>query len=166
MSERQVPYDLEAEEATIGALLIDPDAMGRVMATGLRPAHFYLAHLGLIFEAITILHEQGEPGDYVLVISQLRRAGHLETVGGPAALTALILRCPTSIYATHYANVVRRSALQRRIIVEAARVAQAAYACNGTPEDLAKAMARVLEDRGASTDDASGEKPKIGGVLR
>lgn len=169
MSERQVPYDREAEEATIGALLIDPDAMGRVMATGLQPGDFHLAHLGLIFGAIRALHEQDLPGDYILVISELRRRGHLKRIGGPATLTALITRCPTSVYATHYAKLVVRCAMQRHTIAAAGKVAEAAYACDGTPEEMAATMANLLEDLEAArarAREAAPEKRSISGVLR
>lgn len=151
MTQQQVPYDREAEEATVGALLIDSDAMDRVMATGLRADDFHVAHLGLIFRAIMALHEQDMPGDYVLVLSELRRAGHLEQVGGPAAVTELILRCPTSIYAQHYAALVLKCAQRRRLIALAARVARAAHA----GEDTTQAAERLLESSG-----------KIQGVLR
>lgn len=160
-AQNQLPYDREAEEATIGALLIDPDAMGRVIATGLQPSAFHLMRLRLIFRAIMQLHEQGKPGDYVLVLSQLKRNGHLRDVGGPAGVTELIRRCPTSIYATHYADVVLACAEQRRVIQLAASAAKAAYASNGSIEDLTKAMQGFLEDA-----DRRRDKPTIQGVLR
>ena len=153
MSQQQVPHDNEAECAVLGALLIDPDAMGRVLGTGLRAEHFHQGDLGLVFRAILALHKRGVPADYVLVLSELRRAGHLKRIGGPAALTQLILRCPTSVYAQHYANVVAGCARQRRMIVVAANLAKAAYA--GEDADL-----RTL------TDGLRDSPGKLGGVLR
>lgn len=155
------PYDREAEEATIAALLIDPDAMERVCATGLQPGDFYLMRLRLIFRAMMDLHEQGLPGDYILVLSELKRKEHLETVGGPAGVTDLILRCPTSVYAQHYAELVLKSAQQRRVIQLAASAAKAAYAGNSSVEGLTKAMKGLLEDA-----DRRRDKPTIQGVLR
>jgi len=169
MSERRVPYEREAEEATIGALLIDPDAMDRVMGTGLRADDFHVAHLGLIFRAIMALHEQHMPGDYILVLSELRRTGQLERIGGPAALTTLITRCPTSIYATHYANLIVRCARQRHTIAVAAKVAEAAYACDGTPDEMAETMTKLFQNLEATqrlAGDTSTEKRKLKGVLR
>ena len=151
MSKGQLPYDKEAEEATIGALLIDPDAMDRVLGTGLRAKDFHIERLGVIFRAIMALHEQGLPGDYVLVLSELKRAGHLQRIGGPAAVTQLILRCPTSIYAQHYAAIVVKHVEQRRAIALAAKVARAAYA----GEDMGQIADEFLERPG-----------KIRGVLR
>lgn len=161
MAEQQVPYDRQAEEATIGALLIDPDAMDRVIATGLQPGDFHLVRLRLIFRAIMQLHEHDLPGDYVLVLSQLKRDGHLKDVGGPAGVTALILRCPTSIYATHYADVVVRCAQQRRVIALAAKAAKVAYTSNGSAADLTKSLRGVLDE-----GDRDPDTPTIRGVLR
>lgn len=169
MSERQVPYNLEAEEATIGALLIDPDAMDRVVATGLRANDFYIENLAVIFRAIMALHEQEMPGDYILVLSELRRTGDLQRIGGPAFLTSLISRCATSLYATHYANLIVRCAMQRHVIAAAAKVAEAAYACDGTPQEMAETMRMLLQDlevARARARDGSPDKPTIKGVLR
>lgn len=162
MSEQAPPYDLAAEEATIGALLIDPDAMPRVMETGLRPESFWIARLGIIFRAILALHERGEPADYILVVAELRESGQLDNAGGPAKLTELIGRCPTSVYATHYANLVLRCALQRRVILMAGRAAQMAYEGNRSMEELRKAVRDLADSVG--TDQPNGLT--IQGVLR
>jgi len=156
------PYDREAEEATIGALLVDPDAIARVLATGLQPGDFHLMPLRLIFRAIMELHERDEPADYILVLAELKRRDLLKDVGGPAGVTALITRCPTSIYATHYANVVARCALQRRMIALAGQVAKTAYEGNGSIHDLRKAVRDLAE---TATDDDT-NTVAIKGVLR
>jgi len=151
MSEQLPPYDQEAEEATIGALLIDPDAMARVIATGLQPGDFHVMRLRLIYRAIMELHAREEPADYVLVLAELRRRSRLKDVGGPAGVTGLIVRCPTSIYAHYYATIVVERAQQRRSIARAARIAKAAYA----GEDITDLVDGFSENSG-----------KIKGVLR
>ena len=160
MSEPLPPYDRDAEEATIAALLIDPDAMERVRATGLQPSDFYLMRLRLIFRAMMQLHEQDRPADYILVLAKLKSNGHLKSVGGPAEVTALINRCPTSIYASYYAEIVVGHAASRRTITVAANAAKAAYASNGSIEELRQAMRGVLED--TERDD----RPTVSGALR
>ena len=144
--QEQSPHDKEAEEAVIGSLLIDPDAIDRVLATGLRAEGFHLEHLGTIFRAVLAVHDRGAPADFVLTCAELRQRGWLERVGGQAQVTGLINRCATSVHAQHYAGVVVRCALQRRVIAAAGEIARRAYACDGTPQELVKTVARLWAD--------------------
>jgi len=123
---KNIPSNYEAERAVIGALLIDPDAIIKV-ANFLRGADFYRPRHALIYEAIFSLNERHEPVDFVTLVDELERNGHLEEVGGPAYITDLIAASPTAVYVDHYARIVERTAVLRRLISAAGKVAELAY---------------------------------------
>jgi replicative DNA helicase len=124
--ERLPPQNIEAEEAVLGALLIDPDAIIR-LATILRPEDFYREKHGWIYDAILDLHERREPVDFLTVCDELERQRRLDEMGGPAFITSLINAVPTSIHAEHYARIVERTATRRRLIDAAGQIAALAY---------------------------------------
>ena len=109
------PHNIEAEEAVLGSLLIDPDAILQI-ATFLQPADFYLERHSWIYEAICILHERRQPPDLVTLSDELERRKQLDEIGGPAYLTSLINATPTSIHAEYYGHIVERTAVLRRLI--------------------------------------------------
>jgi len=124
--ERLPPQNIEAEEAVLGALLIDPDAIIRV-ATTLHTDDFYREKHAWIFDVALALHERREPIDFLTVCDELERRGQLDEVGGPAFITALISAVPTSVNAEHYAHIVERTGTLRRLIDAAGHIAALAY---------------------------------------
>jgi replicative DNA helicase len=120
------PHNVEAEEAVLGSLLIDPDAIIRV-ATFLEPADFYVERHNWIYETIRDLHERREPADMVTLTDELERRGLLSEIGGPAYLTGLINATPTSIHVEYYARIIERTAVLRRLIEAAGQIARLAY---------------------------------------
>ncbi|MCB0155242.1 MAG: replicative DNA helicase [Anaerolineae bacterium] len=120
------PHNLEAEEAVLGSLLIDPDAILQV-ATFLEPTDFFVERHGWIYEAVRDLHERREPADLVTLSDELERRGQLSEIGGPAYLSSLINATPTSIHVEFYARIVGRTGLLRRLIDAAGQIARLAY---------------------------------------
>ncbi|RME73541.1 MAG: replicative DNA helicase [Chloroflexi bacterium] len=120
------PHNREAEEAVLGSLLIDPDAIIRI-ATFLTPDDFFVERNGWIYAAIRDLHERREPADLVTLTDELERRGQLDEIGGPAYLTGLINATPTSIHVEYYARIVERTAVLRRLIRAAGDIARLAY---------------------------------------
>jgi replicative DNA helicase len=125
-SERMQPHNIEAEEAVLGSLLIDPDATLRV-ATFLTSKDFYVQRHAWIYEAILSLHDRNEPADLVTLTDELERQGKLDAVGGAAFLTTLIHGTPTSFHAEFYGRIVERTAVLRRLIDVAGEIARMAY---------------------------------------
>jgi len=125
-TERLPPHNIEAEEAVLGALLIDAEAISRV-ASFLRPDAFYREKNAWIYQALLDLHDRHEPGDFLTVCDALRRQGHLEAVGGPVYITALINAVPTSVNVEYYARIVERTAILRRLIDAAGQIAAIGY---------------------------------------
>src|SRR6476469_5509137 len=87
--DKPIPYDLPAEEATLGALLLDRDAIIKTERF-LRPADFYREVHGWIYAAMLALYKRREPPDLVTLQSELARMGKLEACGGLAYLADLM----------------------------------------------------------------------------
>ncbi len=124
--DRMMPHNSEAEEAVLGALLIDPDAIFKVAAY-LTPADFYIERNGWVYEAVLALHDRREAVDFVTLCDELERQGRLEEVGGAAYITKLINTVPTSIHVEYYGRVVERAAIRRRLIHAAGEIAALGY---------------------------------------
>src|SRR5687767_5781979 len=83
------PHSIEAEEAVLGSIFIDRDAIGQIAAF-LRPEDFYRERNGGIFRAMMSLYDRREPVDYLTVVDELERMGAYDQVGGLAYLSSLI----------------------------------------------------------------------------
>jgi replicative DNA helicase len=123
---KSIPANLEAERAVLGSLLIDPDAVIKV-GNFLRPEDFFRERHAWLYETMMSLSERREPLDYVTLIDDLERRNQLEDVGGPAYVTELINSTPSALYVDHYARIVERTALLRRLISTAGHIAELAY---------------------------------------
>jgi replicative DNA helicase len=141
--ERLPPQNMEAEEAILGALLIDPDAIIRV-ATILRPEDFYREKNGWIYDVVLALHERREPIDLLTVCDELERREQLDEVGGTAFITSLVNAVPTSIHAEHYARITERAATRRRLIEAAGQIAALAYQEADDVEEVVDRAEQVL----------------------
>lgn len=124
--EKLPPHSLEAEEAVLGSLLIDPDAIYDV-SSFLRPEAFYKAQNRWIYEAIVALNERREPIDFITLIEELRRRERLEELGGEAYVIGLINAVPTSVNARSYGRLVEAAATRRKMITAAGTIANLAY---------------------------------------
>ncbi|MCP4426158.1 MAG: replicative DNA helicase [Chloroflexi bacterium] len=124
--ERLPPHSAEAEEAVLGSLLIDPDAVFEV-SSFLRPAAFYRRQNQWIFEAILDLSERHEPLDLITLTEELRRREQLEEVGGEGYIIGLINAVPTSINARSYGKLVEAASIRRRMISAAGTIANLAF---------------------------------------
>lgn len=124
--DRLPPHSIEAEEAVLGSLLIDPDAILEV-ASFLRPDAFYREQNRWIYQAILTLHQSDEPLDFVTLTEALRKREQLEEVGGEAYLIGLLNAVPTSINARSYGRLVEAASVRRRLIKAASTIANLAY---------------------------------------
>ncbi len=133
---RVPPHNLEAEESLIGAMILSRDAIAVAVETCTAEDFYKPAH-GHVFDAITSLYAQGEPADPVTVADELRRAGLLEAIGGPATLISLQASTPAISSAARYGAIVEEHALLRRMIGAASEIAELGYQ---VPEDVTAAL--------------------------
>ncbi len=124
--DKTIPANPEAEEAVLGSLLIDPDAVIKI-ASFLKADDFYREKNGWLYQAILDLHERREPADYVTVVDELERRNQLQEIGGASYITTLIGSVPTAVHVEHYAHIVERTATLRRLIGAAGQIAALAY---------------------------------------
>lgn len=124
--DRLRPHSIEMEQALLGALLIDPDAMTKIAAF-IEAKHFFSEKHGFIYQAIYDLYTEGRPADFMLISDELDIRGQLREIGGAAYLTTLIQTTPTSLYAEQYAKEVYKKFIFRQLIEAAGKIAKLAY---------------------------------------
>jgi replicative DNA helicase len=123
---KSIPANIEAERAVLGSLLIDQDAIIKV-ASFLRPQDFFRERHAWLYDAMLSLNERHEPLDYVTLVDELERREQLDDVGGPAYITDLVNSTPSAMSVDHYASIVERTAVLRRLISAASKIAELAY---------------------------------------
>jgi replicative DNA helicase len=121
-----IPHSREAEEAVVGAVLINPEVYYDV-AQFLQADDFYIHRHKWIWEAFTRLHEQRTPIDMLTLSEELDRVGQLAELGGPAYLTSLINQVPSSLNAESYGRIVEAHSIRRKMIHAANQIASLAY---------------------------------------
>jgi replicative DNA helicase len=124
--EKALPQNIEAEAGVLGSMIIDPEAIVQV-ADILQPDDFYRESHRLIYQAALDLYEHREPADIITLCDELERRGVLEDVGGRAYITSLVNMVPTSANVEHYARIIHRTSILRRLIHAAGQIAAIAY---------------------------------------
>ena len=125
-TDRLLPHSVEAEESVIGALLIDPDTLPKI--TGIVAADdFYVTKNRWCFEACLALFDRSEAINQVTVAEELNLKERLEEIGGTSYLAHLVRTVPTTIHVEHYATIVQRASIMRRLIRTADEIASIGY---------------------------------------
>jgi replicative DNA helicase len=140
--DRMPPHSVEAEEAVLGSILIDPEALFRV-GEFLKSEDFYIVKNQWVWEACRSLHERREPIDFVTLTRELETRGQIDELGGPAYISQLINTVPTAIHADGYGRIVERAANRRRLLRAASEIAQLAYN-ESSDDDLVNDRAEQL----------------------
>ena len=120
------PNALEIEEAVLGALLLEKDAIYRVFDL-LQPETFYKESHQHIYQAIKDLSSENEPIDMVSVIEQLRKNKKLEEAGGDYYITQLTYRIGSIAHLEHHAKLIAEKFIQRELIRITAEIQQMAF---------------------------------------
>lgn len=148
MIDRIPPQSLEAEQAVLGGMLIEREAISKV-AEFLRPEDFYREAHRLIFGAMQDLFNKNEPVDLVTVTEFLRKADKLENAGGIAYITSLANSVPTAANITYHGKIVEEKSLLRQLINSATNIAGMGYeASEEVVNILDKAEKMILEVSG------------------
>lgn len=120
------PHSDEAERSVLGGILIDREAIIRVVEF-LLPEHFYSdVHLR-IYRGMLDLYEEGKPIDIVTLSEKLKENRALKRIGGSAYLTKLTSAVPTAAHVEHYGQIVKSLGTKRAIISAASRVTEDAF---------------------------------------
>ncbi|KKM68836.1 hypothetical protein LCGC14_1456860 [marine sediment metagenome] len=122
---QMAPQNLEAEEAVLGSVLIDPKAISYVEAL-VKPNDFYKVVHGLIFKAMLQIRDNDQPIDTLTLTEWLAVEDLLETVGGAYYLTGLAERVPSAANVGQYARMVSEASQYRSLITIGTNVIKAA----------------------------------------
>lgn len=148
MIERIPPQNLEAEQAVLGGMLIEREAISKV-AEFLRSEDFYREAHRLIFGAMQELFNKNEPVDLVTVTEYLRKSDKLENAGGIAYITSLANSVPTAANIIYHGKIVEEKSLLRQLINSATNIAGMGYeASEEVANILDKAEKMILEVSG------------------
>ncbi|MFP4490178.1 MAG: replicative DNA helicase [Spirochaetaceae bacterium] len=112
---RVPPHNEEAERATLGAILLDGDALSTVFRY-LRADDFYKNSHKKVFSSIVDLFNRGETIDLITLTEALSSAGDLEACGGSAYVSSLTDQVPTSANVEYYAKIVKDRSVRRMLL--------------------------------------------------
>ena len=139
------PHNLEAEQAVLGALMLDPQK-GSVVFEILRPEDFYRDNHKNIFLVIRDIFERGDPVDLVTVAEELRQNGRLENIGGIGTVSQIASSVPSTSNVEYYARIVSEKALLRQLIKMAGYIGEKGYEAGEEALDLLEEAERLIID--------------------
>ena len=139
------PQNLEAEEAILGGILLDPHAFGRITDI-LVPEAFYMGVHREIYKASLALHSANRPTDLMMVSTWLYDHDQLERVGGQAKLVQLVEQTVSAVNIDRYAELVMDKYLRRQLIHAGNEVVELGYETSQElPEILDQAEQKIFQ---------------------
>lgn len=145
--ERIPPQNIDAEQSVLGSILLDREAIYKVMKI-LRPEDFYREDHKIIYEAMLFLSENGSPVDLITVSEHLSSKGELDKAGGVAYIASLAEIVPTAANVEYYARIVEEKSLLRALIHVSTRIASRGYEEGEEPEKLIAEAERMIMEIG------------------
>lgn len=156
MIDRVPPQNIEAEQAVLGAMMIDREAISKATEL-LRDNDFYRQDHRAVFQVIVDLFNSNQAVDMVTVTEALKRAGKLEDVGGIQFITYLANAVPTAANVSYHAKIVEEKSLLRQLISVSTQIAGSGYEGSedvNTLLDNAERMILGVSERKISRDFA------------
>ena len=134
--ERIPPHSQDAEQALLGAMLIDESAVARAVEILRQERRFYAASHRKIYTAIIALYERSQPADITTVAEELERRGELTDCGGRAYLAGLASGVATAANAEYYARIILEKSTLRDLIEASSDIVNQAYRQEKEVDDL------------------------------
>lgn len=138
------PQNLEAEMSILGGVLLDNDALDKVLEI-LTSEDFYRDSHRQIFTSLIALSERNEPADLVTLTAQLKQGDSLSAVGGSAYLASLVDYVPTAANIVYYSRLVKEKSVARHLISVATEIATRGYAGQEMDKTLDWAEKSIFE---------------------
>jgi replicative DNA helicase len=123
------PYNLEAEQSVLGAMLLDKDSVSTATEI-LHKEDFYRENHKEIFEAIISLFDQAQPIDIITVSEKLNLKDVLESVGGLEYLSYIVNQVPTTANTRYYSKIVEEKSVLRKLIKASSEIMNLSYQAN------------------------------------
>lgn len=144
LTDRQLPFDLQAELNVLGSIVLLPEVLDEVILI-LRPDDFYDDAHSKLYVHMCGLHEANKKIDPTLLADRLRNAGEYEAVGGAAYLSKIINGVPNAAHAVYYAEIVQAKSTFRSMILAATEILRDAYDEAGdAPQLLSQAEQKIF----------------------
>ena len=156
MIDRVPPQNIEAEQAVLGAMMIDKEAISKATEI-LRENDFYRQDHRAVYQVVVDLFSKNQAVDMVTVTEALKREGKLEDVGGIQFITYLANAVPTAANITYHAKIVEEKSLLRQLISVSTQIAGSGYEGSedvNTLLDNAERMILGVSERKISRDFA------------
>ena len=139
------PHDIDAEQAVLGSMLTDKDAVAEAIET-LKEEDFYRDDNKAIFEAVLNLYSKSEPVDIITLKDELESMGKFEQVGGFEYLANLPDKVPTTANVQKYIKIVEEKSLLRNLIKTANEIIDLGYSSTEDVEDIMDKAERKIFD--------------------
>ena len=143
--EKIPPHDDEAEQAVIGSMLTDKDAVVSAIEV-LKSDDFYRNDNSIIYDAVMSIYAKGEPIDIITLKDELTSMGKLEAIGGLEYLASLPEKVPTTANASKYVKIVEEKSLLRSLIKTANELINLGYSQNEEIETLMDSAEKKIFD--------------------
>ena len=139
------PHSVESEQSILGSIILDKEAIITVAET-IQPMDFYKEAHKIIYESMLKLNSNNEPIDLITLIEELRKEGHLDSIGGISYLTSLSTIVPTTSNVKYYANIVKEKSVMRQLIKASNEIINLGYdASTDVQEILDKAEKNIFD---------------------
>ena len=139
--QKVLPQNIEAEQSVLGGILIDNEALPRVLEI-IEPNDFYRDNHKKIFLAFLELFENNTPLDIITVTELLQKKGELTNIGGATYLASLVDSVPTTANITHYAKIIKEKSILRSLIAKATDIVNLGFEAS---EDVAEILDKAEE---------------------
>ena len=148
------PQALDLEEAVIGALMTEKDAINKI---DLNPNDFYKIAHERIFLAIKNLHNRQNPIDRLTVIEELEKLGELETVGGAYAIMLMTMNVSSAANIEYHSMIIKQKSIARKLIALSGEIQNMAYDASTDVLDVFDFIEKTFTDisTGSTNSDAS-----------
>lgn len=120
------PQNIDSERALLGSIMLRPEALPEIMDI-ISPEAFYVEKHKTIFSAMSDLYNRREPIDLLTISSHLKERNELDRSGGMSYLTELVNTVPSSSNAEHYAEIVQKKFMARKLISAAEHISNLGY---------------------------------------
>jgi replicative DNA helicase len=149
-SHKMPPQHIEAEQSVLGGILIENQAIHKVMEI-LTPDDFYREAHQKIFTSLLDLSERDEPGDLITLTNDLRKKDGLDSVGGASYIASLIDSVPTAANIEYYARIIKEKSVLRKLIETATNIVTQGYEdredVEGLLDEAEQAIFQIAENR-------------------
>ncbi len=150
LAQRLPPQSLEAEVSVLGGVLLENEALNRVVEV-VNESDFYREAHRQIFSALLGLYERNEPADLITLSETLKKRDALEEVGGIEYLNSLVNSVPTAANIVYYAKIIKEKSIVRKLINRATEIISQGYGDTGDVDEFLDRSERLIfeisEDR-------------------